>query len=214
MRWRAGRGPERPADRPLSDRARWFASPLDECHPHGLAAAPPWACRLWVASVRCAGRPTRVTPNPPRLFWSILAGTRTHRYDSGLPRAGMREKKKSPQHRRVLYTHAHADHVLGLDDLRRSAFGVRTRFLSTASGRNTPKIIHTNLFRYAFDGVYKHGNLPQVQLKPLEGPLELFGGDLSRFPMLPPATRRSGGFALVRQLSHRLSGSRRVRWRD
>ena len=32
-----------------------------------------------------------------------------------------------------------------------------------------------NMFRYIFDADYKFGGLPQVELKPLEGPLELFG---------------------------------------
>jgi phosphoribosyl 1,2-cyclic phosphate phosphodiesterase len=31
------------------------------------------------------------------------------------------------------------------------------------------------MFRYAFDGLYKHGNLPQVELRLMQGPLELFG---------------------------------------
>ena len=32
-----------------------------------------------------------------------------------------------------------------------------------------------NMFRYIFEADYKFGGLPQVELKPIEGPVELFG---------------------------------------
>ena len=73
----------------------------------------------------------------------------------------------------VLYTHAHADHVLGLDDLRPLSFLQPNKIPLYAAPEHSA-IIHS-MFQYAFDGVYKFGNLPQVELKPLEGTLELFG---------------------------------------
>ena len=73
----------------------------------------------------------------------------------------------------VLYTHAHADHVLGLDDLRPLSF-LRPNKIPLYARADHAEVIYT-MFRYAFDAVYKHGGLPQVELKPLEGPLELFG---------------------------------------
>jgi phosphoribosyl 1,2-cyclic phosphate phosphodiesterase len=73
----------------------------------------------------------------------------------------------------VLYTHAHADHVLGLDDLRPLSF-LRPNKIPLYAAPEHSAIIHA-MFRYAFDGVYKFGSLPQVELKPLDGPLDLFG---------------------------------------
>jgi phosphoribosyl 1,2-cyclic phosphate phosphodiesterase len=73
----------------------------------------------------------------------------------------------------VLYTHAHADHVMGLDDLRPLSLR-RTSKIPLYAAPEHSELIYT-MFRYAFDAVYKHGNLPQVELKPLEHPLALFG---------------------------------------
>jgi len=73
----------------------------------------------------------------------------------------------------VLYTHAHADHVLGLDDLRPLSFHRPNKIPLYAAPEHSA-VIYT-MFQYAFDAVYKHGNLPQVELRALEHPLELFG---------------------------------------
>lgn len=73
----------------------------------------------------------------------------------------------------VLYTHAHADHVLGLDDLRPLSF-LRPNKIPLYAAPEHSATIHA-MFRYAFDATYKHGNLPQVELKPIDGPLDLFG---------------------------------------
>jgi len=73
----------------------------------------------------------------------------------------------------VLYTHAHADHVLGLDDLRPLSFLQPNKIPLYAAPEHSAII--RSMFQYAFDGVYKFGNLPQVELKRLEGTLELFG---------------------------------------
>src|SRR6266404_1041359 len=73
----------------------------------------------------------------------------------------------------VLYTHAHADHVLGLDDLRPLSFLQPNKIPLYAAPEHSAII--RSMFQYAFDGVYKFGNLLQVELNPLEGTLELFG---------------------------------------
>lgn len=73
----------------------------------------------------------------------------------------------------VLYTHAHADHVLGLDDLRPLSFLGPNKIPLYAAPEHSAII--RNMFRYAFDAVYPYGNLPQVELKLLDGPLELLG---------------------------------------
>ncbi len=73
----------------------------------------------------------------------------------------------------VIYTHAHADHILGLDDLRPLTFW-RDQNIPLYATRETAEIIR-HMFRYIFNGDYKYGGLAQVELKEFEGPLELFG---------------------------------------
>src|SRR5215472_11134694 len=74
----------------------------------------------------------------------------------------------------VLYTHGHADHILGLDDVRPLSFprvtgGGKIPIYATD---NTAKVLR-GVFRYIFDGDYKYGGLAQVEIIPVNGPVEL-----------------------------------------
>ena len=40
------------------------------------------------------------------------------------------------------------------------------------------------MFRYIFDADYKYGGLAQVELQPLDGPVELFGATFTPLPVL------------------------------
>jgi phosphoribosyl 1,2-cyclic phosphate phosphodiesterase len=76
----------------------------------------------------------------------------------------------------VFYTHGHADHILGLDDIRPLSFpritgGGRIPLYAT---ERTAKTIQS-VFRYIFDGDYKYGGLAQVEIREIAGPVELFG---------------------------------------
>jgi phosphoribosyl 1,2-cyclic phosphate phosphodiesterase len=73
----------------------------------------------------------------------------------------------------VLYTHTHADHILGIDDLRPLTFhrgGKIPLYAQPEAGE-----FLRNMFRYIFDSDYKYGGIAQVELHPIEGPVELFG---------------------------------------
>lgn len=74
----------------------------------------------------------------------------------------------------VLYTHTHADHILGIDDLRPLSYAHKPGRLPLYAEPNAANLLR-NMFRYIFEGKYKFGGLPLVELKPIEGPLELFG---------------------------------------
>jgi phosphoribosyl 1,2-cyclic phosphate phosphodiesterase len=74
----------------------------------------------------------------------------------------------------VLYTHTHADHLLGIDDLRPLSFLHRPDRLPLYAHPDAVAFIQ-NMFRYIFDSDYKFGGLPQVEMRPLQGTLELFG---------------------------------------
>ena len=81
----------------------------------------------------------------------------------------------------MLYTHAHADHILGIDDLRPLSFRHRPGKLPLYARPDVVEFIR-NMFRYIFDADYKFGGLPQVELKPLEGRWNCLARDLSRSP--------------------------------
>jgi len=74
----------------------------------------------------------------------------------------------------VLYTHTHADHILGIDDLRPLTYRHKPGKLPLYATPHACDFLR-NMFRYIFEAEYKFGGLPQVDLQPIEGPVELFG---------------------------------------
>jgi phosphoribosyl 1,2-cyclic phosphate phosphodiesterase len=76
----------------------------------------------------------------------------------------------------VLYTHGHADHILGLDDVRPLSYKRVTGGdkIPLYASDKTANVLRS-VFRYIFDADYKYGGLAQVELLPLNGPVELFG---------------------------------------
>jgi phosphoribosyl 1,2-cyclic phosphate phosphodiesterase len=83
-------------------------------------------------------------------------------------------REKITQLDAVLYTHTHADHILGIDDLRPLTYQHKPRKMPLyATPRNCEFL--RNMFRYIFEAEYKFGGLPLVELRPIEGAVELFG---------------------------------------
>lgn len=82
----------------------------------------------------------------------------------------------------VLYTHAHADHILGLDDLRPLTFK-REQKLPLYADDNTAKIIE-RMFAYVFDPESTYSTRPQVTLHRLNGTLDLFGAKFQPLKVL------------------------------
>lgn len=85
----------------------------------------------------------------------------------------------------VLYTHAHADHILGLDDLRpltyaRATGGAR---LPLYARSDTARHLR-NVFQYVFDESYKYGGTAKVSLHEIDGPFELMGRRVIPVPVL------------------------------
>jgi phosphoribosyl 1,2-cyclic phosphate phosphodiesterase len=72
----------------------------------------------------------------------------------------------------VLYTHAHADHILGLDDLRPLTFWSGN--IPLYADPATLERLH-DIFGYIFSGTYKFGGSSTLKLLPLDGDLNLFG---------------------------------------
>jgi phosphoribosyl 1,2-cyclic phosphate phosphodiesterase len=73
----------------------------------------------------------------------------------------------------VLYTHGHADHILGLDDVRPLSYHRPEKIPLYA--RPADAELLRRMFRYIFDADYKFGGLAQVELKTIDGPVDLFG---------------------------------------
>ena len=73
----------------------------------------------------------------------------------------------------VLYTHSHADHILGIDDLRPLSFRHRPGKLPLYASAEVAEFLR-NMFRYIFDADYKFGGLPQVELRTINGAVALF----------------------------------------
>src|SRR3974390_3005606 len=57
----------------------------------------------------------------------------------------------------VLYTHSHADHILGLDDLRPLSFHRPGGIPLYAHAHTIPTL--TRMFRYIFENDYKYGGI-------------------------------------------------------
>jgi len=74
----------------------------------------------------------------------------------------------------VLYTHAHADHILGLDDLRPLSFHRPNGKIPLYANARTADLIRA-VFHYIFNSEYKYGGLAQVEMHDLSETVELFG---------------------------------------
>lgn len=73
----------------------------------------------------------------------------------------------------VLYTHTHADHILGIDDLRPLSFHRRGK-IPLYARPDAAEFLQT-MFRYIFDANYKYGGIAQVEMHLIDGPVDLFG---------------------------------------
>ena len=85
----------------------------------------------------------------------------------------------------VLYTHGHADHILGLDDLRpltypRVTSGKRIPLYARPETANILKTV----FRYIFDDNYKYGGIAKVELREICGRFEVLDMTIIPIPVM------------------------------
>jgi phosphoribosyl 1,2-cyclic phosphate phosphodiesterase len=73
----------------------------------------------------------------------------------------------------VFYTHTHADHILGIDDLRPLSYGHKPAKLPLYARPDAAAFLR-KMFGYIFEPDYKYGGLPQLELRPIDGPIHLF----------------------------------------
>lgn len=104
----------------------------------------------------------------------------------------------------VVYTHAHADHLFGLDDLR--IFNFRQRRAIPCYG--SPETVRAlrRVFAYAFEAGQEGGGKPRLELEEVTGPFPLLGARFVPIPVLhgelPVLGYRIGDFAYVTDVSH------------
>jgi phosphoribosyl 1,2-cyclic phosphate phosphodiesterase len=104
----------------------------------------------------------------------------------------------------VLYTHSHADHVLGLDDLRRFN-SLQKQPVPCFGDRQTLADVR-RMFAYAFDsGTPRGGGLPEVVLFPLAGEFSIGTATFMPVPVLHGSRQiygyRVGNFAYLTDCS-------------
>jgi phosphoribosyl 1,2-cyclic phosphate phosphodiesterase len=96
----------------------------------------------------------------------------------------------------ILFTHSHADHILGLDEVRRFNVMQGCAVSCYADARTREDIRAT--FRYMFDpATPKGGGVPRIDLHPIDGPFELAGQVIQPVPVLH-GTRTILGFRVGR----------------
>ncbi len=104
----------------------------------------------------------------------------------------------------VLYTHGHADHVLGLDELR--VFNFRQRTTIPCCGPPSAMAAIRRTFAYAFEEGQEGGGKPQIELLPIDdSPFVLLGAEVVPVPVrhgeLEVFGYRFGAFAYVTDVS-------------
>ena len=144
-----------------------------EGHSHFWEREPRWEFRRWGARARCAHRRTRTTGGCGLRCW--CAGRKP---DGGMERVvvidtgpDFREQALRAGLTRVdavLYTHAHADHILGMDDLRPLSF---TAFheggpIPLYATEETAAVLK-QVFDYTFSPQATYLHRAKVQLEPL-----------------------------------------------
>ena len=80
----------------------------------------------------------------------------------------------------ILFTHAHADHILGFDDIR--PFNLRQKSTLPVYASAETLITLKKTFAYVFDGLPAVSTIPQVTLHAIDGPFDVIGTRIVPIP--------------------------------
>lgn len=100
----------------------------------------------------------------------------------------------------ILFTHSHADHIMGLDEVRRFNMIQRAAIPAYADPRTAMDLRRT--FHYVFDAPdQKGGGVPEIDLSVVDGPFEAAGLAVTPVPVMhgtrPILGYRFGRFAYL-----------------
>ncbi len=73
----------------------------------------------------------------------------------------------------VLFTHAHADHIMGLDDIR--PYNLKQRASVPLYATSDTEAVLRKTFSYIFNGEPSASTIPSVEMHLISGPFDLFG---------------------------------------
>ncbi len=103
----------------------------------------------------------------------------------------------------VVYTHHHADHIMGLDDIR--LFNWRQRIVMPAYGSKETLDAVQRTFWYVFEDSLHDGAKPAMEMNPVNAPFELLGREVVPIPVfhgdMPIFGYRIGDFAYLTDVS-------------
>jgi phosphoribosyl 1,2-cyclic phosphate phosphodiesterase len=80
----------------------------------------------------------------------------------------------------LVFTHGHADHILGFDDIR--PFNMRQKEALPVFASPETIVVLRRTFAYVFDDEPSQSTIPQVTLHPIRGPFEIIGVSLIPIP--------------------------------
>jgi phosphoribosyl 1,2-cyclic phosphate phosphodiesterase len=82
----------------------------------------------------------------------------------------------------IVFTHAHVDHVMGLDDVRAYCFLQNAPIPIYADAHTMDNI--RRIFTYIFDANYPYGGIPKLDPHLIDGPFDLWGQSFMPVPVL------------------------------
>ena len=104
----------------------------------------------------------------------------------------------------IVFTHGHADHILGFDDIR--PYNLRQKAAVPIYASKETLAILRRTFAYVFDGKPVLSTIPEVTPHVIEGPFELLGIAWKPIPAehgdMPVLGFRVGGLAYLTDFSH------------
>jgi phosphoribosyl 1,2-cyclic phosphate phosphodiesterase len=125
---------------------------------------------------------TSADPRDKRLRPSIFveSGRTTVLVDAGPDLREQALRSRITRVDAILFTHGHADHILGIDDVRR--FNALMKGPMTCYGDAATIVDIQRMFSYVFNpATPKGGGLPQIDLRPIDGRIAI--GDLEVQPV-------------------------------
>ncbi|HVB33395.1 MAG TPA: MBL fold metallo-hydrolase [Patescibacteria group bacterium] len=87
----------------------------------------------------------------------------------------------------IVYTHGHADHILGLDDIR--PFNIRQKADIPLYASSETLAVLRRTFAYIFENPNGYSTLPHIELHAIDGPFDPLGDPEAKLELVPVPAR-------------------------